>query len=71
MAVCMTATLLTLPAGAAATATGFTDISDHSTAVAAEGLRLLGAMDGYAGGSFQPPSFVKWQPLSLRTARVS
>ncbi len=54
MAVCMTATLLTLPAGAAATATGFTDISDHSTAVAAECLRLLGAMDGYAGGSFQP-----------------
>ena len=54
MAVCMTASLLTLPAGAAVTATGFTDISDHSTAVAAECLRLLGAMDGYAGGAFRP-----------------
>ncbi len=53
MAVCMTATLLTLPAGAAAVS-GFTDVSDHSTAVAAECLRLLGAMDGYAGGAFRP-----------------
>lgn len=49
----MTATLLTLPAGAAAVS-GFTDVSDHSTAVAAECLRLLGAMDGYAGGAFRP-----------------
>lgn len=53
MAVCMTATLLTLPAGASAVS-GFTDVSDHSTAVAAECLRLLGAMDGYAGGAFRP-----------------
>jgi len=53
MAVCMTATLLTLPAGAAAVS-GFADVSDHSTAVAAECLRLLGAMGGYAGGAFRP-----------------
>ncbi|BAK99310.1 putative surface layer protein [Oscillibacter valericigenes Sjm18-20] len=52
VALCMTASLLTLPAGAAVS--GFTDVSDHSTAVAAECLRLLGAMDGYAGGAFRP-----------------
>lgn len=52
MALCMTVSLLTLPAGAAVS--GFTDVSDHSTAVAAECLRLLGAMDGYAGGAFRP-----------------
>lgn len=50
----MTVSLLTLPAGAATAATGFNDIGDHSTAVAAECLRLLGAMDGYAGGAFRP-----------------
>ena len=55
MAVCLAASVLALPAGAkTAAVTGFTDISDHSTAVAAECLRLLGAMTGYAGGAFRP-----------------
>lgn len=55
MAVCLAASALALPAGAkTAAVTGFTDISDHSTAVAAECLRLLGAMTGYAGGAFRP-----------------
>ncbi len=49
----MTASLLTLPA-AASTTVSFSDISDHTTAVAAECLRLLGAMDGYGGGTFSP-----------------
>lgn len=53
LAVCMTASLLTLPA-AASTTVSFSDISDHTTAVAAECLRLLGAMDGYGGGTFSP-----------------
>ena len=57
MAVCMSVSLLALPAGAA-TVSGFTDISDRSTAVAAECLRLLGAMDGYAGGGFRPEAQV-------------
>lgn len=55
MAVCLAVSVLALPAGAkTAAVTGFTDISDHSTAVAAECLRLLGAMTGYAGGAFRP-----------------
>jgi len=49
----MTASLLTLPASASTTVS-FSDISDHTTAVAAECLRLLGAMDGYGGGTFSP-----------------
>ncbi|WP_369282428.1 S-layer homology domain-containing protein [Oscillibacter sp. GMB15532] len=53
LAACMTVSLLTLPAAASAT-TSFNDISDHTTAVAAECLRLLGAMDGYGGGTFNP-----------------
>ncbi len=53
LAVCMTASLLTLPT-AASTTVSFSDIGDHTTAVAAECLRLLGAMDGYGGGTFNP-----------------
>ncbi len=51
---CMSASLLVMPANAASAAQGFNDVSDHNTLVAAECLRLLGAMDGYAGGAFRP-----------------
>lgn len=49
----MSVSLLTLPA-AASVVVSFNDIGDHTTAVAAECLRLLGAMDGYGGGTFNP-----------------
>lgn len=53
LAACMSVSLLTLSA-AASVAVSFNDIGDHTTAVAAECLRLLGAMDGYGGGTFNP-----------------
>lgn len=52
--VCLAASLLTVPAGAKTTSPGFTDISDRTTAVAAECMRLLGAMTGYENGAFRP-----------------
>ena len=43
LAVCMTVSLLAVPAGAASGATvTFSDIGDRSTAMAVESLRLLG-----------------------------
>jgi len=50
LALCVAASLLTAPAAA----DGFTDVSDSDTAAAAECLRLMGAMNGYADGSFRP-----------------
>lgn len=47
-------TLLILPAGAAETAGGFTDISDPATAEAAEALRVLGVVNGTGGSAFRP-----------------
>ena len=55
LAVCMTVSLLAVPAGAASGATvTFSDIGDRSTAMAVESLRLLGVLDGYADGTFRP-----------------
>ena len=51
LAVCLSVSLLALPAGAAG---GFSDVTDRETAVDAECLRLLGVLDGYADGSFRP-----------------
>lgn len=53
LAVCTVASLLTLPAAAAAT-TNFSDVQDKETAVAVEALRLMGVLDGYGDGSFRP-----------------
>lgn len=53
LAVCMTASLLVMPAAAAATVR-FSDVSDQDTAVAVETLRLMGVLDGYGDGSFRP-----------------
>jgi len=53
LALCMAASLLTLPAGAASAGT-FSDVSDRETAVAVESLRLMGVLDGYANGTFRP-----------------
>lgn len=50
LALSMAAALLTAPAAAE----GFTDVPDSDTAAAAECLRLMGAMGGYADGSFRP-----------------
>ena len=44
---------LVLPAGAAET-TGFSDVQDRTTALAAETLRLMGVLDGYGDGTFRP-----------------
>ena len=55
LAVCMTVSLLSVPAGAASGATvTFSDIGDRSTAMAVESLRLLGVLDGYGDGTFRP-----------------
>lgn len=55
MALCLMGSLLAIPAGAAAPgAVTFRDISDHTTAVAVESMRLLGVVDGYKDGSFRP-----------------
>ena len=55
LAVCMTVSLLAVPAGAASGATvTFSDIGDRSTAMAVESLRLLGVLDGYGDGTFRP-----------------
>ena len=55
LAVCMAASLLVLPAGAAAADTvRFADIRDTETAVAVESLRLMGVLDGYQDGNFRP-----------------
>lgn len=53
MAVCTAASLLVLPAGAAEV-TRFSDVTDQSTAMAVESLRLMGVLDGYGDGSFRP-----------------
>jgi len=50
LALCVAASLLTAPAAA----DGFSDVPDSDTAAAAECLRLMGAMSGYADGSFRP-----------------
>ena len=47
------ASLLTVPAGAAATVR-FSDVSDSYTATAVEALRLMGVLDGYGDGTFRP-----------------
>lgn len=55
LAVCMTVTLLAVPAAAASTDTvTFADIHDQNTAMAVESLRLMGVLDGYGDGSFRP-----------------
>lgn len=55
LTLCMLASALTLPAGAASAAvTSFSDIADTETAVSVECLRLLGVLDGYADGQFRP-----------------
>lgn len=58
LALCLTLTLTTLPAGAAASSksavTAFSDVADGETAVAIESLRLLGVLDGYGDGTFRP-----------------
>ncbi len=56
LAVCMSLSLLTGPAGAASrgTVSAFQDVSDSQTAVAIESLRLLGVLDGYGDGTFRP-----------------
>lgn len=56
MAVCVTVSLLTLPAGAANKNGTFTDVSDRETVLAVESLRLLGVLDGFEDGSFRPES---------------
>ena len=53
LAVCLTASLLAVPAGAAGTAP-FSDVTDSEMAADVECLRLLGVLDGYADGSFRP-----------------
>ena len=53
LAVCLTVSVLVLPASAAETVR-FSDVTDRDTAMAVESLRLLGVLDGYAGGSFRP-----------------
>ena len=55
LAVCMTVSLLAVPAGSASGATvTFSDIGDRSTAMAVESLRLLWVLDGYGDGTFRP-----------------
>ena len=53
LALTMLASMLTVPAGAAAT-TQFSDVSDNYTATAIETLRLMGVLDGYGDGTFRP-----------------
>ena len=55
LAACMAASLLVLPAEAAGTdAVRFSDVTDQTTAMAVESLRLMGVLDGYGDGSFRP-----------------
>ncbi len=54
LAVCMAASLLTVPAAAAGETVRFSDIADTETNVAVESLRLMGVLDGYGDGSFRP-----------------
>ena len=53
LSVCMTASLLVMPAAAADTVR-FSDVADQDTAIAVETLRLMGVLDGYGDGSFRP-----------------
>ena len=53
LALTMLVSVLTVPAGAAAT-TRFSDVSDNYTATAIETLRLMGVLDGYGDGTFRP-----------------
>ena len=53
LAMVMTLGILTIPSGAADT-TRFSDVSDRSTALAVETLRLMGVLDGYSDGTFRP-----------------
>ncbi len=53
LALCMAVTLFAVPAGAAGPS-GFSDVGDRNTAVAAECLRLMGVLDGYGDGTFRP-----------------
>lgn len=50
----MLTALLILPAGAAQTGGGFTDITDSAVAEAAEALRLMGVVNGTGGSAFTP-----------------
>lgn len=55
LAVCLTVPLLGVPALAdSAASAGFSDISDPTTALAVESLRLMGVLDGYGDGTFRP-----------------
>lgn len=53
LTVCMAASLLVLPAEAAA-ASKFSDVQDQTTTTAVEVLRLMGVLDGYGDGTFRP-----------------
>lgn len=53
LAVCLTVSLLAVPAGAAF-ASAFSDVSDPATATAIESLRLMDVLDGYGDGTFRP-----------------
>ena len=66
LAVCMTVSLLAVPAGAASGATvTFSDIGDRSTAMAVESLRLLGVLDGYGDGTFRPGTVLNRAQLAV------
>lgn len=55
LALALTASLLSLPAGAAGDAvTRFSDVADRETTLAVETLRLMGVLDGYGDGTFRP-----------------
>lgn len=53
LTVALALSTLVLPAGAAET-TEFSDVSDRTTALAVETLRLMGVLDGYGDGTFRP-----------------
>ena len=53
LVVCMTASLMVMPAAAADTVR-FSDVADQDTVIAVETLRLMGMLDGYGDGSFRP-----------------
>ena len=46
--------VLLIPSAGAASSSSFYDLSDSADAMAAESLRLMGIMEGYAGGAFRP-----------------
>ena len=56
LALCLLASLGTLPAAAAGanTARTFSDVTDLDTAAEIESLQLLGVLDGFSDGSFRP-----------------